>query len=86
MKMYNVKFVYNDEGATEPQVRRFSATSGGQAFQQCLKEYPGAKLIEAWREGGWLGGHGITTYKPPSLVKVKTRPAPKEDQMMLNLN
>jgi hypothetical protein len=48
--------------------------------------FPGAKLIEAWREGGWLDGHGITTYKPPSLVKVKARSAPKEEQMMLNLH
>jgi hypothetical protein len=86
MKTYHIKFSYDGEGKREPQVRRYKATSPGEAFQKCLREYPGAKLIEAWREGGWLDGHGITTYKPPSLVKVKARSAPKEEQMMLNLN
>jgi hypothetical protein len=86
MKTYNVKFAYNDEGITEPQVKRYSSTSAGQAFQKCQEEYPGARLIEAWREGGYLDGYGITTYQPPSFVKVEAEPAPKEEQMMLNLN
>jgi hypothetical protein len=78
------KFTYSDEGITEPQVRRYSATSAGQAFQKCQEEYPGAKLIEAWREGGYLDGYGYTTFKPPSVVKVKTGPVPNEEQLKFN--
>jgi hypothetical protein len=81
MKTYNVKFAYNNEGITELQVRRYSSTSAGQAFQKCQEEYPGAKLIEAWKEGGYLDGHGITTYKPPSVAKVQTGPVPRENQL-----
>ena len=87
MKTYYVKFSYDGEGElVEPQIRRYQATSPGHAFEKYLREFPGAKLIEAWREGGYLDGYGITTYQPPSFVKVEAEPAPKEEQLMLNLN
>ena len=86
MKTYYVKFKYNGEGELEPQVRSYRVASVIRAFETCLKEYPDARLMEAWREGGYLNGYGITTYQPPSLVKVEAEPAPKEEQMMLNLN
>jgi hypothetical protein len=86
MKTYYVKFSYDGEGELEPQVRSYRAASVIRAFEKCLKEYPGARLIEAWREGGYLDGYGSTTYQPPSFVKVEAEPAPKEEQMMLNLN
>jgi hypothetical protein len=83
---YHIKFVYHDELEPQiPQIRRYKASSPGDAFKKCLCEFPGARLIEGWREGGYLDGHGITTYKPPSLVKVKAKPAPKEEQMTLHL-
>lgn len=80
---YNIKFVYADDG-TEPQLRSYQAINAGQAFRKCLKEYPGAKLIEAWKEGGYLDGYGITAYKPPSVVNVQAEPAPKEKQLKFN--
>jgi hypothetical protein len=78
----NVKFI--DEGTTEPYVRSYEATCAGQAFHKCLKEYPRARLIEAWREGKYLDGYGITTYQPPSMVKLAAEPAPKEEQILLH--
>ena len=87
MKTYYVKFRCNGEGElVEPQIRRYQATSPGHAFKKCSREFPGAKLIEARREGGYLDGYGITTYRAPSLVKVEAEPALKEEQLMLNLN
>ena len=86
MKTYYVKFSYDGEGELEPPVRSYRAASVLRAFEKCLKEYPGARLTEAWREGGYLDGYGFTTYQPPSFVKVEAEPAPKEEQMMLNLN
>jgi len=86
MKTYYVKFSYNGEGELEPKVRSYRAGSVIRAFERCLKEYPGARLIEACREGGYLDGYGMTTYQPSSLVKIEGKPAPKEEQMMLNLN
>ena len=81
MKVYHVKFAYG--GTTEPQIRKFIATSAGQAFRKCLREYPGAKLIEAWREGGYTDGYGITSYKQPSVRQLpdQTDQKPKEEQM-----
>ena len=78
MKTYDVKFSYDGEG--EPQVRSYQATSPGHAFTKCLREFPDAKLIEASREGGYLDGYGITTYQPPSTVRVVTEPVPKAEQ------
>jgi hypothetical protein len=80
--MYNVKFAIN--GESEAQVRSYEATGAGQAFHKCLKEYPRARLIEAWREGKYLDGYGITTYQPPSMVKLAAEPAPKEEQILLH--
>ena len=81
MKVYHVKFAYG--GTTEPQIRKFIATSAGQAFRKCVREYPGAKLIEAWREGGYTDGYGITSYKPPSVRQLpdQTDQKPREEQM-----
>jgi hypothetical protein len=85
MNSYNVKFAIDDEGTTGPYVRTYKATNPGQAFQKCLKECPKARLIEAWREGQYLDGYGITTYRPPSMVKLEeAEPAPKEEQILLH--
>jgi len=78
MNVYSVKY---DEGATGPYLKKYEAINAGQAFQKCLKECPKARLIEAWRECRYKNGYGITTYKPPSIVKGKAEPAPKEEQM-----
>jgi hypothetical protein len=85
MKTYHVKFSYDGQDELELQVRRYKAVSVIQAFEKCLREYPGSKLIEGWREGRYLDGYGITRYKPPSTVKVEAEPAPKVEQLMLNL-
>ena len=45
--------------------KAFKATNPGDAFARCLEKFPEAKLIESWREGGYLDGWGITTYEPP---------------------
>jgi hypothetical protein len=83
MNTFNVRFM--DNGTTE-HVRRCKAISAGQAFQKCLEECPGARLIGAWREGRYADGYGITRYEPPSIVKVETEPAPKVEQLKLNLS
>jgi hypothetical protein len=78
MNVYSVKY---DEGATGPYVKKFKAINAGQAFQKCLKEYPEARLIEAWREGSYKDGYGITSYQSPSMAKVEAEPAPGKEQM-----
>jgi hypothetical protein len=84
MKTYHVKFSYN--GEDEPQVRSYKAASVIRAFEKCLREYPGCKLIEGWREGGYSNGYGITRYEPPSIVKVEAEPGSKVEQLKLNLS
>ena len=86
MKTYHVKFSYNGKDELEPQVRSYKTASVIRAFEKCLREYPGSKLIEGWREGGYLDGYGITRYEPPSIVKVEAEPAPKVEQLELNLS
>jgi hypothetical protein len=86
MKTYYVRFSYDVEDGLEPQVRSYKAASVIRAFEKCLKEYPGSRLIEGWREGGYVDGYGITRYKPPSIVKVEAEPAPKVEQLELNLS
>jgi hypothetical protein len=86
MKTYHVKFSYDGEDElVEPQVRSYKAASVIRAFEKCLTEYPGCKLIEGWREGGYLDGYGITRYEPPSIVKIEAEPIRKEEQMKLSL-
>jgi len=79
MKTYYVKFAYYDEA--EPQVRKFQATSPGHAFQQCLREFPGARLFEGWCEG-WIGRvtRGGITYEPLSAVRVVAESAPVAEE------
>jgi hypothetical protein len=77
---YRIKFCYDGEGELESQIRTFKATSPGHAFKKCLQEYPGAKLIEGWREGGYSGGYAITTYAPPSTVRIKAAPVPEAEE------
>jgi len=86
MKTYYVKFSYNGKDELEPQVRSYKTSSVMRAFEKCLREYPGSKLIEGWREGGYLDGYGITRYEPPSIVKVEAEQAPKVEQLELNLS
>src|SRR5262249_8745695 len=86
MKTYHIKFSYNGEDELKPQVRSFKAASVIRAFDKCLREYPGSKLIEGCREGGYLDGYGVTRYEPPSTVKVGAEPAPKVEQLELNLS
>jgi hypothetical protein len=75
---YFVKFVYGDK--LEEQIRKFQAANPGHAFRRCVQQYPGSKLIEAWREGGRESNYASTTYAPPSTVKIKSEPAPKSEQ------
>jgi hypothetical protein len=67
MMTYSVNFFADGEEHT----RGFAAVSAGQAFSLCLEKFAGAKLIQAWREGGYLDGYGITVYQPPSFAKVE---------------
>jgi len=81
MKTYYVKFRYNGEGElVEPQIRRYKATSPGHAFEKCVSEFPGAKLIEGWSEGGLGINYGCITYAPPSTVRIVAEPAPKAEE------
>jgi len=81
MKNYHIKFSYNGEGELEPQVRRYEATSPGHAFEKCLQEFPGAKLLECRHEGRIVGiTHGCITYAPPSTVRIVAEPAPKVEE------
>jgi hypothetical protein len=82
MSTFKVSFLLG----TESRVENFRATSAGAAFAKCLQEHPGATLIQAWREGGFMGGHGITIWAPPSTVKVEAEPLPaKGEQLRLAL-
>jgi hypothetical protein len=59
MNTYHVRFNYGD--GLEEQVRTFKATGPGAAQAECLKEYPGADVIEIWREGRyWQGIHQLS--------------------------
>ena len=78
---YDIKFAVDGE----LHVKKFAARSAGQAYEACLEKYPGARLIEASKEGCYLDGYGRTTYQPPSLVRVEAEPAPREEQMKLSL-
>jgi hypothetical protein len=73
---YSVEFAYNDE--LKPQIRKFQAANAGHAQKKCLKDYPGAHVIEIWREG--LYGEGITVYQPVSTAKVEPLPAIKTEE------
>ena len=81
--MMKVSFFVDGEEHTEG----FSAVSAGQAFEKCLEQFPGAKLIQAWREGGYADGFGVTTYSPPSFAKVEAAAqTPKADQLKLQFS
>jgi hypothetical protein len=73
---YSVEFAYNDE---KPQIGKFQAANVGHAQEKCFKDYPGAHVIEVWREG--LYGQGITVYPPVSMAKVEPLPAVKTEEM-----
>lgn len=45
--------------------RNFKANSAGEAFAECLKKYPKARLIRAVREGKFNDGWGKTEFLPP---------------------
>jgi hypothetical protein len=80
--MMKVSFFVDGEEHTEG----FSAVSAGQAFEKCLEQFPGAKLIQAWREGGYADGHGITIYSPPSFAKVAAAAqTPRAEQLKFKL-
>jgi hypothetical protein len=78
MKTYHIKFSYDGEG--ESQVRRYKATDPGHAFEKCLREFPGAKLLEGWNEGGRGSEYGCITYAPPSTVRTAAEPRPKAEE------
>ena len=75
MNTYHVRFNYGD--GLEEQVRTFKTTGPGHAQAACLKEYPGADVIEIWREGRY--GQGVTVYQPASAVKIKPLPEPEPE-------
>jgi hypothetical protein len=64
MNTYSVKFQNGNKVA----VKSFKASNPGDAFARCLDKFPQAQLLEAWREGAYLDGYGITTYAPPSTA------------------
>jgi hypothetical protein len=78
---YRIKFTCNGEG--EPRVRSYKATSPGHAFEKCLREFPGAKLIEGRCEARLSTGtsYGGITYAPPSTVRVVAEPTPKTEEI-----
>jgi hypothetical protein len=77
MKGYTIKFCVRDE---EPQFQSYRATSPGDAFARCLRDFPGAKLLEAFSEGGLREHYGCITYAPPSTVRSMAQPTPKEEE------
>jgi hypothetical protein len=78
MKTYRIEFTYDGEG--EAQVQSYKATSPGHAFEKCLREFPGAKLLEGWNEGGRGSEYGCVTYPPPSTARIVAEPAPKTEE------
>ena len=80
MKTYHIKFTYDGEHELEPQIRNYKASSPGDAFKKCLREFPGAKLIEGWSNGGLGFNYGCITYAPPSTVRIEAEPAPKAEE------
>jgi len=81
MKTYCVKFCCSDQ---VQQFRRYKATSPGHAFIKCLREFPGAKLLEGWTEGGLGAYYGCVTYTSPSTVKVVANPATLEEETVFS--
>jgi hypothetical protein len=75
---YNIKFICADK--LQPQVRRYKAANPGQAFSKCMREFPGAKLIEGWREGGLGDNYGCIVYAPPSTVRIAAEPPPQAEE------
>jgi hypothetical protein len=78
MNTYNVKF----QNANKVAVKSFKATNAGDAFARCLHEFPKAKLVEAFREGGYAGGYGITSYEPPSTASPNGETTQTAEQLL----
>ena len=75
MKTYHIRF----EGELGERVQSYRAASPGQAFKKCLRQFPGARLIEGW---SGIGSHyyGCVTYQPPSTAGVVAEPARQEEE------
>lgn len=79
MKVYYVDYIIDGEEKT----KRLRAVSAGQAFSKIKEEFPEAKLVRAYQQGGALGGWGFTEYQPPSEAKVTPLPVEKTEQQKL---
>jgi hypothetical protein len=77
---YYIKFRRN--GKPESQTKRYQAANPGHAFQKCHREFPGAKLIQGWRQSDCRDEYAVTTYEPPSTVRIVAGPRAKEEQVL----
>lgn len=83
MLIYSVTYELNGETRTE----NFEGASFGHAFQKCVKDHPGAKLIGGEIDRKLAGGYLYMKCDPPSQVKIEPegepQPKPKQAEMLL---
>jgi hypothetical protein len=77
---YYIEFRRN--GKAELQTKRYEAANPGHAFQKCHREFPGAQLIQGWRQSERNGEHAVTTYEAPSTVTIVPEPTVKWEQLL----
>jgi hypothetical protein len=83
--MYTYEVEFTQDGATESQTVQYKAANVKSAFERCLRRFPHAKLIKgrvqrSYRENGKIY-YSVTTYDPPSTVRIPAEPAPNEEQL-----
>lgn len=66
MHHYEVKFL--TKGGRE-KIEQFEACDPGNAFARCQKLFPGATMLAAIRDGGFMGGSGRTIFSPPPVQR-----------------
>jgi hypothetical protein len=81
--VYTCRIEFTRNGATE--IVHYRAWNVISAFERCLRRFPHAKLIKgrvqrSYRENGKIYCD-VTTYNPPSTVRIPAEPAPNEEQL-----
>ena len=81
MYTYHIEFTRN--GATE--TVHYRARNLISAFERCLRRFPHATLIKGRVQVSYIENGKIycriTTYDPPSTVRIPAEPAPNEEQL-----
>jgi len=76
---YYIKFRRN--GKAESQTKRYQAANPGHAFWKCHREFPGAQIIQGWRQSDYKDEYAVTIYEPPPMIRIVAGPKAKEEQV-----